>query len=579
MSEKKFPIFLCAVMLTGGAAAFAQTSSTPAPQTSTAETPRLTAVPDGGVPHYLRPETPEQRKLRLGTTEDPGPDPDPNKHFWRFGNSFHIEKFDRRWESYDGTAPGFVRPFAYVNAQREVYQLNDKWVWVWMNDPRPEDFVPPTPPPRYTPEQVRYFETMRSEFYDLTPKAGGTTIRFEEASSGLPNSGSWRNSLAVADMNGDGCPDIIAPPERKGIQVPAIFLGDCKGHWKLWTDVQWPTHVDYGNVAAADFNKDGHMDLVFGVHQLGVIVMLGDGKGKFTLSNQGISGNFGTRRVMVTDVDGDGYPDIVALNEGTSVGAAPQPKLRVYFNRDHGKSWEPMDIAGPDDRVGGDWLTAANLNGDAYPDFIAATIYMNSKEILFLSDGAKRWVPAAADDSLIPTLGYYYANTAGKFTSKTRDDAIVSYVRFWPGDLDPRTTPAPPSKQMIGIDRINFGGKKPVRIPIVRWSGNRPILGLAAGDFNGDGKLDLIYTRFDPREVVILLGDGKGGFTRARVEGLKLDENTNYDITVADVNGDGRPDLILMYESGGAGTTFSARDGSIQVFLNRGVTGPAPAKK
>jgi hypothetical protein len=121
----------------------------------------------------------------------------------------------------------------------------------------------------------------------------------------------------------------------------------------------------------------------------------------------------------------------------------------------------------------------------------------------------------------------------------------------------------------VGIDRISFAGKQPKRTPVVRWTGLRGITGLAVADFDGDGNDDIIYTRYDPREAVVLLGDGKGGFTRATISGLKLEPNTNYDITIADVNGDGRPDVILMYESA-ASTVLAARDGSIQVFLNRG---------
>jgi hypothetical protein len=100
-------------------------------------------------------------------------------------------------------------------------------------------------------------------------------------------------------------------------------------------------------------------------------------------------------------------------------------------------------------------------------------------------------------------------------------------------------------------------------------------MGVATADFDGDGNADLMYTRYDPREGVVLLGDGKGGFARGKIEGLKLDPNTNYDLRVADVNGDKRPDVIVMYEASGKGA-FASRDGSIHVFLNRG-TGPAPA--
>jgi len=568
MFAKKLIVFLIAAVLTSSAS-FSQ--STP-PQSATVA-PAQQSSQDGGAPHYIRPETPEQRKARLGTAEDPGPDPDPNVHYWRFGRSFHIEKFDRRWENWDGQEPGFVRPFGFVNVTREVYQLNDKWLWVWTPEATPEELAArEVPPPSVlTDAQLRYLENMRPEFAELAPATVDKTIVFEESSAGLPTAGSWRNSPAVADMNGDGCPDIIAPAERQGAQTPAIFLGDCKGHWKFWNTVKWPQGVDYGNVVAADFNKDGHMDLAFGVHQVGIFVMLGDGKGNFTAVAKGLPRKYPTRRIAVRDVDGDGYPDIVALAEaGATASTEAVAKIRVYFNRNKGASWEGVDIAGAERPVAGDWLTLANLQGKSNNDVIAATTYMNSNDTIFLSSGTKKWTPLGADPNVIPTLGYYYATTAGRFSSRLRDDAILSYIRYWPTDVVRSGIPEPAVKTIVGIDRISFTDRQPKRTPIVRWAGNRPILGMATGDFDGDGRPDLIYTRFDPREAVILLGDGKGGFRRAKVEGLKLEPNTNYDITVADVNGDGLPDVILMYESSSS-TAFAARDGSIRVFLNRGV--------
>ena len=103
----------------------------------------------------------------------------------------------------------------------------------------------------------------------------------------------------------------------------------------------------------------------------------------------------------------------------------------------------------------------------------------------------------------------------------------------------------------------------------MRWEAGRSVPGVAPADFDGDGKQDVMFTRHDPREAVLLLGDGKGGFSRAAVEGIPLRPQSNYDILVADVNADSRPDVILMYEAESA-TSLSARNGSVHVYLNRG---------
>ena len=563
------------------AAVYAQASpsqSSPRPTNPPAATTAPATVPDGGMPSYIRPETPQQRATRLGTAEDPGADPDPNKHYWRFGHSYHITRYERRWAAYDQPDPAFARPLALVNFAMEIYQQNDKWLWVWMADPEPEDVThaaADAPPiSRFHPDEIAFFERIRTQFSALTPPSSGKTIVFENSSSGLPLNGSWRNSLAVADMNGDGFPDIILPAQRKGNGMPFIFLGDGKGHWHNWEGVKWPHTVDYGSVAAADFNKDGHMDLVFGVHLNGVYVFLGDGKGNFKEVSKGLPRDFPTRRVVAVDVDGDGYPDLVASSEGpTALERAENAgygKIRVYLNRKKATEWVGGNVSEPAVRIGGDWLSVGNFNGDRTPDFASSSVYQGSWDVIQMSDQPGHWKPLPSDGDLLPSGSYYLASTTGTFSSKKLDDAIISFIRYWPSDLDNRTVPTPPITELTSIDRLSFSKKGAIRTPIVRWSGHAGIWGLASGDFDGDGNLDIIYARDEPRQAVLLLGDGHGNFKSASLEGLKLDPNHSYDIKVADVNGDGRPDIIMMYEMT-ATTSLAERDGSVQVFLNRGV--------
>jgi hypothetical protein len=567
---------LSVLILAATPAARAQEKKEAKPKAAAAKT--ANGQMDGGTPRFIRPETPEQRRERLGTQDDPGPDPDEEIIWVRYGKQFKIVKFEKRWAKYTDR-PGFVKPFAFANFVEEVYQENDKYVWVWMEQSEPE------PPP--TEEEVRaskfrkldqkqldFLESMREEFTPLEPPKSDVRLKFEGSSTGLPVDGSWRNSLAVADLNGDGKADIILPPERAGRITPSVFVGDGKGGWKYWP-TKWPSRLNYGSVVAADFNKDKKMDVAFGIHLSGLAILLGDGKGNFREVER--LTNYPTRRIVARDVDADGWMDVVAISEGPVMRGkelmdSGATMLRAYLNRKSGEEWEPMNIAGPKQRVSGDWLSAGDFNGDRYPDFVGSNVYQNGVDTLYLSKGPKQYEVVPGGNDVVPFLSFYWANTVGRFSARDRDDAIVTSTRRWVPNIDPKIAPRPPIEAVVTVDRISFENGTPKRTPISRWGGPSAtnVTGVNHGDFDGDGRDDLIYTRTDLRAFVILLGDGKGGFREATIEGLDLAAQRHYDLQVADVNGDKRPDVIMMYEAE-SGTSFSRKNGKVEVFLNRGV--------
>jgi hypothetical protein len=149
-------------------------------------------------------------------------------------------------------------------------------------------------------------------------------LRFTFFGRGLPSSGQWREGFAIADMNGDGYPDIIHGPPRKAPGAgPVIFLGDGKGSWSRWREARFPPLAyDYGDVQVGDFNGDGHQDLAFVVHLRGLIALLGDGKGGFRDASEGLDFALGGKTAFssitlrLVDWSGDGRPDILAFGEG-----------------------------------------------------------------------------------------------------------------------------------------------------------------------------------------------------------------------------------------------------------------------
>lgn len=283
------------------------------------------------------------------------------------------------------------------------------------------------------------------------------------------------DSIAVADLNHDGHPDLILVNRANSVSV---LLGSDSG---FQPSVDYPVGVAPKSIAVGDFNGDGYSDLAVANAGSGSIsVLLGSGDGSFR-NAVNITGVESAFAIAAGDVNADGKEDLVVSSDtGNTVsvlignGDATFQTARVFPTGEQPRS-----------------ILIADLNGDGKQDLAVANTGGNSITVL-LGDGTGGFAPAA-----------FLPATAGVFPAA-----------------------------------------------------------LVAGDFNGDGKVDLAVANTGSNDVTVLLGDGDGKF---RMGAVYAAGSEPVSISLIDFNGDGRPDLMVANRSGEISLLLGGGDGSFQL--------------
>lgn len=184
------------------------------------------------------------------------------------------------------------------------------------------------------------------------------------------------------DVDEDNDLDIVVAVENaKNI----LLIND--GHGKFTHSYELTNRAeDSEDIGIADFNGDGHLDILFVSEDTpNNELYFGDGKGHFTPANENIPIHQRSNAVIVEDLNADGYPDVIV---GNSIGPNNPGYNTILINNGNGKFIDETSKRLPLINDDTQDLIMGDVNGDGYSDLVIANensnrMYFNSGDGTF----------------------------------------------------------------------------------------------------------------------------------------------------------------------------------------------------
>ena len=183
---------------------------------------------------------------------------------------------------------------------------------------------------------------------------------------GLPRGGTWRGYPSLLDFTGDGRDDIVVSNREEDGWNAWTENADRTG-WDRRVE-GLPRDLFYGGQDGADVDGDGDLDLILTSHTKGVLVYLNDGDMNWTDAGHPIITPSMLLDIVVADFNGDEHPDLVGIGHFNG-------GLNIYLGRGKGKFErleQSSDLIGSE-RAFGMQVEATDIDGDGFDDIIAAT--------------------------------------------------------------------------------------------------------------------------------------------------------------------------------------------------------------
>ncbi|HEV2382476.1 MAG TPA: choice-of-anchor D domain-containing protein [Terriglobia bacterium] len=292
-------------------------------------------------------------------------------------------------------------------------------------------------------------------------------------------------------------------------------------------------------LGVADFNADGNLDVALLDGQGNINVLLGHGDGTFSAPVVSLLGAPTAYGAVISDFNGDGKLDIATSYVG------------IYFGNGDGTfTAGPQYPEGP---YGGAEISAGDFNRDGLVDLavVACGNYCTTYVLLGQGNGT-------------------FQNDGGTDGASGSPPAVGDFNRDGKLDLAESTYLSYTYLPLILLGNGDGSFQNGITY------GTTEMSTVSTADFNGDGLLDLAGVDISYSAVDILFGNGDGTFGSA----VKYSTASQaYNLFVGDFNGDGKPDVLAVTNTGTASLLLGNGDGTFQnhVDYSLGTSGSVQA--